>query len=361
MQKTLFGILIIVAGIFSVSRLCSQPTAPVQPEFTSFQEVGDDNLVETYTGAFNYNLLLMTVPGENGFSFPINISYTSDTDYGKEASWVGYGWTLNNGVINRFKRGLPDDYNGTEVKYWTKDEPITCHTAERSAGLEFFSIAGISGNIAYNSHSRMGTFWTGGIGISAMGLMDMSYGTGGNGEWSGDISFSPMGLLSLTSGVGSGEQDKNIFHEIDGGTYLSKTLKQSFGRLSTISMSNYTNSEYPSLSTKYSGGIWSGRLSARFDPIPKLGVDAGLSYTFSKTETDTAAVKRTYGYMYSENALADVYGVMDYHVEKDMGTTTNDLKLGVPFSNKDIFMVSGHGISGSFSAFNGQVSSFRPD
>jgi hypothetical protein len=32
----------------------------------------------------------------------------------QEASWVGLGWNLNPGVMNRSLRGLPDDFNGAD-------------------------------------------------------------------------------------------------------------------------------------------------------------------------------------------------------------------------------------------------------
>ena len=44
--------------------------------------------------------------------YPLNIAYHSGSGMDDEASWVGFGWSLNPGVIDRQMRGLPDDFNG---------------------------------------------------------------------------------------------------------------------------------------------------------------------------------------------------------------------------------------------------------
>ena len=87
---------------------------PSQPEFTQFSPVTADNVVDPYTGNFQYNIPLMTVPGPNG-GYPINLSYASDVTMDQEASWVGLGWNVNVGAINRQLRGLPDDFDGDVV------------------------------------------------------------------------------------------------------------------------------------------------------------------------------------------------------------------------------------------------------
>ncbi len=80
---------------------------PTQPEFSKFSPADYTQMVDLFTGDFNYNIPLFTVG-----DYPINLSYNSNIASEQEASWVGLGWTLNPGAINRSIRGLPDDFDG---------------------------------------------------------------------------------------------------------------------------------------------------------------------------------------------------------------------------------------------------------
>ena len=83
---------------------------PSQPEVQSFEPIGTSDMVDLFTGDFNYNIPLMEVEG-----YPINIAYHSSVGMDQEASMVGLGWNINPGVINRNMRGLPDDFSGDVV------------------------------------------------------------------------------------------------------------------------------------------------------------------------------------------------------------------------------------------------------
>src|SRR5574344_941707 len=83
---------------------------PSQPEMAGFTPKNTDNMVDLFSGDFHYTIPIMTVPGPNG-GFPINLNYTSGVGMEQEASWVGLGWNLNPGAINRQVRGIPDDFH----------------------------------------------------------------------------------------------------------------------------------------------------------------------------------------------------------------------------------------------------------
>ena len=87
---------------------------PSQPEMAGFTPVSTDNMVDLFSGDFHYTIPIMTVPGPNG-GFPINLNYNSNIGMEHEASWVGLGWNLNPGAINRQVRGIPDDFCGDEI------------------------------------------------------------------------------------------------------------------------------------------------------------------------------------------------------------------------------------------------------
>src|ERR1022692_124494 len=117
MRNKIFLKTVAVFFIFNLSYEILFPTValaltggPSQPECSSFTPVGTSDMVNLFSGAYNYNIPLMDVGG-----YPINISYQSGISMDQEASWVGLGWNINPGAINRSMRGLPDDFNGDPV------------------------------------------------------------------------------------------------------------------------------------------------------------------------------------------------------------------------------------------------------
>ena len=80
-----------------------------QNEFSGYSVNSSDELVDKFTGDFKYSIPLANVDG-----YPINLNYNSAINMSTEASWVGLGWDLNVGSINRDKSGIPDDYNGDD-------------------------------------------------------------------------------------------------------------------------------------------------------------------------------------------------------------------------------------------------------
>ena len=82
---------------------------PDQPEVQSFTPIGTTDMVDPFTGDFSYNIPLMDVDG-----YPINMAYSAGVTMDQESSWIGLGWNLNPGVVNRSMRGLPDDFNGQD-------------------------------------------------------------------------------------------------------------------------------------------------------------------------------------------------------------------------------------------------------
>ncbi len=56
----------------------------------------------------------------------------------QEASWVGLGWNINTGEINRQMRGIPDDFKGDPVttKFNMKDNT----TVGFNAGVGFLKL-----------------------------------------------------------------------------------------------------------------------------------------------------------------------------------------------------------------------------
>lgn len=116
-----------------------------QPEYSGFMSANQTEMVDPFTGDFNYNIPLMDVEG-----YPINLFYNAGIHTEQEASWVGLGWNINPGAISRTMRGLPDDFSGELVKREFSLAPnITSGTRHSFGGS--VSIGPYSGSIDYSS------------------------------------------------------------------------------------------------------------------------------------------------------------------------------------------------------------------
>lgn len=129
---------------------------PSQPEYESFEPAGATEMVNLATGDFVYNIPLMDVDG-----YPVNISYHAGITMEQEASWVGLGWSLNNGAINRGMRGLPDDFNGgsDNVSEQINIRPDSTFDATIGQGSEVIGIPvgfNKSFGIVYNNYKGLG-------------------------------------------------------------------------------------------------------------------------------------------------------------------------------------------------------------
>src|SRR4051812_26127966 len=93
----------------------SLTSGPAMPEYTTFEPVEVTDMVNLLTGDFSWTLPVMTVPGP-GLGFPILLSNHAGIDAKSEASWVGLGWNLQAGAINRQVNKIPDDWRGQAVE-----------------------------------------------------------------------------------------------------------------------------------------------------------------------------------------------------------------------------------------------------
>ncbi len=131
---------------------------PSQPEVQSFEPIGTSDMVDPFSGDFNYNIPLMDIDG-----YPINIAYHSGITMDQEASWVGLGWNINPGVINRGMRGIPDDFNGDEVVKELSMKPNKTYGLNTGSGIEIFGLDKLKLGIAYSIGVRYNNY--NGVGI----------------------------------------------------------------------------------------------------------------------------------------------------------------------------------------------------
>lgn len=338
---------------------------PSQPEVQSFEPIGTNQMVDLFSGDFNYNIPLLTVPGPNG-GYPINMAYHAGATMEEEASWVGLGWNINPGVINRGMRGLPDDFNGDKIKkerYAKKN-----YTLALGGGFNFEHEAafvgdaaksniGVHAAIRYNNYrgfdftkgvSASATL-IGGLGVSASLSQDTENGT----TFTPGVSFSKQfGKSGISQGLNY-SKSVNTRQGVQPSVFGANGNSQ-LGLDYSSSSLNAFNSFIPSSGFEMKGFNVKGSLelgSSNFGIYTKL-FDVWASYDESSIKEKEQSLN-AYGYMYSENA--GYKDLMDFNREKDGAIYDDSPRLPLPIYTGDIFSTSGHGIGGTFRPFRNDV------
>lgn len=338
---------------------------PRSPDFSSFTPVATTNMVDLTTGDFNYNLPVLEIPGTEGGGYALSLSYNSGVNSEQEASWVGFGWSLNPGAINRSLRGFPDDYNGEKVKLYNKARPNWSITTGKNLGVEAFTIeVAVDKSLRFNNH--YGYFSSTGLSFGICGV-----GLGLN--FSGDeVTFSaninPYKVISAKANIASDVQKlktgNTIKNGIDG-SVAKKIARYSAG--SNASSVNLAGGNYglftfsdATRATSYQNftGInvnFSAGINANPVIVP-VGLNGGghgnINLQTGYYETEAKA----YGY-FNHSLAGDV--MLDYYSEKASDINKRDIFIGMPFANADIFGVTGEGISGGFRGYNDKVNSYK--
>ncbi|MDX2172814.1 MAG: hypothetical protein SFY56_06820 [Bacteroidota bacterium] len=181
-------LLLFITEIIFPTASMALTSGPSQPEVQSFEPISTSDMVDVFSGDFKYNIPLMDVEG-----YPINMSYASGISTDQEASWVGLGWNLNVGSVNRSMRGIPDDFKGDVIKKESNMKPNRSYGINASVDFELFgkesnkpsghkkgnafklnNPATVGIGLDYNNYTGFGVSLNVGIGISA--------GVGGKGK-----------------------------------------------------------------------------------------------------------------------------------------------------------------------------------
>ncbi len=166
-------ILNIFAEIAQPSISLALTDGPSQPEVRSFEPIGTTQMVDLFSGDFNYNIPLFNLPGPNG-GYPVNIAYHAGISMDDEASWVGLGWNINPGSLMRNMRGLPDEFLSTggseeadadhdylEIKSDIKQSWTLGMSLGLGAGLEILGadqpLGSLNFSLYYNNYKGFGT------------------------------------------------------------------------------------------------------------------------------------------------------------------------------------------------------------
>jgi hypothetical protein len=356
---------------FSILFQCGVPTVayaltsgPSQPEVQSFTPASVSDMVEPFSGDFTYNIPLFDIDG-----YPINISYQSGVTMDQEASWVGLGWNLNPGVINRNVRGLPDDFAGETVNKEYNMKPNTTVGVSGSFGAELFGLdnlkftAGIGAN--YNNYTGIGFEQTFNVSLSAgskaFGSNTPSLSLGFTSSKDG-LTISPSFSLDEKGG------DKHYFDA--SASYNSRTGLQSFGFKYTPQKLNVGGVHQGSIGMNFSPGVQTytpkidmsmttTSITASFKGgVTLFGLEGtgNLSgYVTSQRLQSRSEKIPAYGYMYSERAGGKRNTLLDFNREKEQNFTENTPALPVTNFTSDILSVAGQGVGGTYRPFRSDI------
>ncbi|MBC7510998.1 MAG: hypothetical protein H7320_19970 [Ferruginibacter sp.] len=373
----------------SVKKITGGP-GPSSPEALSFKAVGSDNLVNLFTGDFSYSIPLLDVGG-----YPVNLFYNGGITMEQEASWVGLGWNINPGTVNRNMRGVPDDFNGDDKLTQTQYvKPNRTWGGEVGYDVELLGIKkpkiGLNASLGVSYNNYLGPALDIGAGVSLTipitenikpekgAPKELSAGIGLNAKLSSrsGLTFSP----SLNAGLALGDKINSIGAGIST-SYNSRTgIKELNFSMSTTTRGKPDKDGQPS-DYNMRGSIASSTISfARPSFMPTLRMPMQYSnysgqlefgagmfgvrgafrgqgyYSESKVPAELRVVKKPLvGFMYSEKAVSNKDAVMDFNRLSDGEVTPNTPILSAPQYAYDVFSIQGEGTGGVIRAYRGDL------
>lgn len=389
---------------------------PGQVESSSFSLNTTGEMVDPFTGDFSYSIPLMDVEG-----YPLVLSYNSNVGMQDEASWVGLGWSLNVGSISRQMRGVPDEFDGTDVVqniHSVKEDNITQgektlatlgvmfkanESARISKGLDLTigygsykseylgkgqtfdlnvgvsiqkafpsndddiqKMLGLRGGFGYSSDTKNGIGSSASIGIS--------------GDYANSAKMVSGGGLGLAYGANyhsrAGVTSRSLNANTSGAfSFSNKFVSGSYpqvglGATFTLGSFSYVPKFENSTTTSYSQFITDVSVSYKKTSASRWGFVAGIeSQTYNSTSILTYSNASSklinnpaYGYLHSEKRddyPGGDYPIMDFNRERD-GEFSEEMK-NLPFSMAmyDVFYANGFGLNNTFRAHRNDAGVYK--
>lgn len=371
--------LVFLLQIFSPVASFALTSGPTQPEVAGFAPIGTSEMVNISTGDFTYNIPLLDIDG-----YPINLVYNSSVSMEDEASWVGLGWSLNPGSVNRAMRGIPDDFGGEMIEKTVNMKPTRTVGLKGGFGTEIMGFD----DLPFNLNSNVGIYfnnYTGfgferGMSLAINGGSKSAFGLNASLGFSNDsqngMTIQPSVGLSikmkgsetnentLTSSLGTAWNSRGGLKQVSFSNSLEKRYKAtadsekskskgSFDATSSFDVGTQTyqpSVSFPMQNVSYSGKWTTG--GALFGVHGNLYISA---YYSSQGLKQNNLSNPAYGYMYHETGEKHENAILDFNREQDAPYVTTSPFLPVANFTADIFSVTGQGAGGSYRAYRGDV------
>ncbi|MFH6994552.1 hypothetical protein [Flavobacterium sp. FlaQc-48] len=378
-KKTLaiYLAMMILLETFQPMQIYALTGGPSQPEFEAFTPIGTSDMVDLASGDFNYNIPIMDVGG-----YPLNLAYNSGVTMDQEASWVGLGWNLDVGQINRQMRGLPDDFNGDEMIYENNLKPNVTIGANVNAFLTAFGVKEGSGgkSIGAKLSAGMGIKYNNYEGITVTNSSGISYAISDNLSVGMDVTSSASEGVSVSPSVSF---SKKIQEKECSNNYLSGNLGVNYNSrkgIETMTLSS-SLSKVDAYNHKTLGQdqLLSSSLSlinASFTPTKRVGmsssnymfsvnvegelwgIEGGVKFSGYRTsqgikDSEKNKIEKAYGFENTYNAGKS--DILDFNREKDRIFNKNTTSLPITNNTYDLYSIQGQGISGMYRPYKSQV------
>ncbi|TJY37389.1 hypothetical protein [Pontimicrobium aquaticum] len=223
--------------IIPINLLFANNNGPGSPEAAGFEPVDATDMVNLTNGNLSYVLPLMSVEG-----FPISMSYHAGITSDLDASWVGLGWYLNPGAINRSVTNTPDDWKkGLGINFTSYDKTTRHYGISVELGITAAASIGVGLN------------WGGGQGLSGSVNASLGLGSGFNGMIKGagiSGSVSTTGDASIGLGYGG-----SVVGSLGAGAGVSYSLKSQWNLGAGIGKSLGDNGAYVGAGFSFNGGM----------------------------------------------------------------------------------------------------------
>lgn len=352
---------------------------PSQPEFNSFTPIGTSDMVDLTSGDFNYNIPIMDVGG-----YPINLAYNSGVTMDQEASWVGLGWNLNVGQINRNVRGLPDDFNGDIVETDNNlktnitvgvnpyinaqlvglfDKPNMGLSIGAGLDVQYNNYYGFKATPSFGASFKMSEFVSAGMqlsssvedGVSVSPSISISaISKGQNENQSLSATISPSITYNSRQGLQSFNLSSSIGY-VNGETFGKDNISHSSTLASSGSSYSFINNTFtPTKRLAFKNNNLRFSFSVGIDLWGGHGEVSVAGYGSVQKLIDSKQFQNAYGYQYTD--YANEYGLLDFNREKEQGVVSKrTLVLPVTNYTYDLYTIQGQGVSGMFRPFRGQT------
>jgi hypothetical protein len=326
-------------------------SGPSQPEVQGFKPIEATNMVDLFTGDFNYNLPLFEIDG-----YPLNMSYNSNARMEDEASWVGLGWTLNPGAVSREVRGFPDDFKDEKIEKKFNIKNDVTIGVRSGFDVELFGIKALRGGIGreffWNNKKGYGTKTSASISGSIAFLnasANAAYGSQSGLDFGGGLGLN-IGVKMINVGINAGTNinSRQGLKTIDFGLSIKAAgiksdIYSSGAQLDFVGFTYFPTNPMPMLNFS---STFHGRLGFElngFHPAANLDGYVVIQGLATKSQAQNA-----FGYLYNNEGQKDVRNLLDCNKDGQPVYRENTPNLPVSYGTYDNFSIAGQGIGGQF-------------